>query len=240
MTVATARAQVNRILLVIALGIALPLVAVVERVRPGRGQPVALRCVRLAARWCGVKFEVRIPPGATMPQVAIYTPNHSSPMDIPALLVARPDIRFLAAADLFRVPLLSAAMRAVKAIPIDRSDSAAAHRQLDALMASSDRAYDLAIFPEGGIAPRYGRLPFKTGAFALAIQTGTPIVPVAIHASAEVLPPRKFLAVRAGTVIVELLEPVDPAGLTIDDRGELGDRIERAVRTALEAGPSRS
>ena len=97
--------------------------------------------------------------------------------------------------------------------------------------------FDLVIFPEGGIAPSDQLLPFKTGAFVLAIQTGTPVVPVAIHHARDVLPPHGRLAVRPGTVIVELLEPVDTTGLSFEDRGALRDRVRSAVDAALAADP---
>ncbi len=229
------RTQVNRIVIAVAVCVILPLIACVERIRPGAGQPVARRCIGVVARSCGIAFEVRSFAPGPVSRPAIYVANHSSPVDIPAMLTARPDIRFMAASDLFRIPLLSSAMRALHTIPIDRHDSAEAHRQLDALMANPDRDHDVAIFAEGGIAPRGERLPFKTGAFALAIRTATPIVPVAIHGSAEVLPPRGFLAARPGRIVVELLEPIDPAGLTLDDRGALRDEVERTILSALDS-----
>ena len=110
---------------------------------------------------------------------------------------------------------------------------------MDALSGQFGRGdgFDLVIFPEGGIAPMGRLLPFKTGAFVLAIQTGTPVVPVALHHAQDVLPARGRLAVRPGTVVVELLEPVDTTGLTFDDRGALRDRVRSAVAAALEAGP---
>jgi 1-acyl-sn-glycerol-3-phosphate acyltransferase len=230
-----ARPQLNRIVVVLALIGLLPTVAVVERVRRGAGQRLAIAGVRSVARVCGVSFEV-VARSTPPPPGAVYAPNHSSPIDIPAMLLARPGLRFLAAADLFRIPLLAGAMRSLRTIPIDRRHADVAHGQLDEL-AATERLDDIAIFPEGGIAPASGRLPFKTGACVLAIRTGVPIVPVAIHGSADVLPPRGHLAVRPGTIRVELLEPVDTAGLTIEDRGDLRDRVEAAVVAALTGGP---
>lgn len=237
MLLVAVRTQLNRVVTFVALCVALPLVATVEKVRPGRGRGVALRAVRLVAGMLGVSFAVVGRLTDEPADRSIYVPNHSSPMDIPALLSARPDIRFLAAADLFRIPLLSSAMRALRTVPIDRRNSDVAHHQLDTLVARPDQASDLAVFAEGGIAPRSERLPFKTGAFALAILTGTPVVPVAIHGSADVLPPRSFLAVRPGTVVVEFLEPVRSVGLSLEDRGALRDRVETAVISALAVGP---
>jgi len=174
---------------------------------------------------------------ADPPSPALYTPNHSSPIDIAALLVARPGARFLGAADLFRIPLLAGAMRALGTVPINRREPAVARKQMDELTErfNDGEGFDLVIFPEGGIAPSAQLLPFKTGAFVLAIQTGTPVVPVAVHHARDVLPPHARLAVRPGTVIVELLEPVDTTDLTFEDRGALRDRVQSAVDAALRA-----
>jgi 1-acyl-sn-glycerol-3-phosphate acyltransferase len=158
-------------------------------------------------------------------------------MDIAAMLMALPEIRFLAAADLFRIPLLSAAMRALDTVPIERRDPAVARQQLTDLIDQREEndSYSLVIFPEGGIAPRGERLPFKTGAFALAIQTGMSIVPVLIIHSDDVLPPKGRLAVRSGKVIVKLFAPISSEGLTIEDRGALRDRARDVVVNAWEA-----
>ena len=231
------RAQLNRGVALVALFVALPMVATVEKLRPGSGPNVARRVVEVLARTMGVRFVVRGRPEGGLASPSVYVPNHSSPLDIPALLTACPDIRFMAGADLFRIPLLASAMRALRTVPIDRHHPDVAHRQLDALIDGADQASDLAIFAEGGIAPRGERLPFKTGAFALAIQTGIPVVPVAIHGSADVLPPRSFLGVRPGTVVVELLEPVSSEEFSLEDRGVMRDRVEGSIRSALTRGP---
>ncbi len=160
-------------------------------------------------------------------------------MDIPALLTAVPDVRFVAAAELFRVPLLSSAMRALGTVAIDRHHPAHAREQLGELAhehgAGDD--YDLAIFPEGGIAPAGRRLPFKSGAFTLAIETGSTVVPVAIHGTDRVLPPNGRLAARPGVVTIEFLDPVTTAGLLPDDRQVLRDVVQGLVGAAREAGP---
>ena len=133
------------------------------------------------ATLCGVRFAVRGRSPLDRPG-SVVVPNHSSPMDIPALLWADPDVRFMAAADLFRIPLLAAAMRSVGTVPIDRKDHDRARDQLDRLVDARSRGFggSIAIFAEGGIAPAGTHLPFKSGAFSLAIRTATPVVPVAI------------------------------------------------------------
>jgi 1-acyl-sn-glycerol-3-phosphate acyltransferase len=234
------RAQFNRLVALVILPIALPLIVLAEAVHRGSGRAVAVRSVRLIARLCGVRFQVVDHREGAGGGPAVFTPNHSSPMDIPAMLAACPDVRFVAAAELFRIPLLASAMRALHTLPIERRQPEVARRQLTGLVeliqrrAGGDRTH-LAIFPQGGIAGPGRWLPFKSGAFSLAIQTGTPVVPVAIHGADAILPPRRFLAIRPGVVVIELLPPLETRGMTMDDHRELRDRVETSIGRALRS-----
>jgi 1-acyl-sn-glycerol-3-phosphate acyltransferase len=214
------RSQLNRVVVVFALLIVLPAVAVAERVRRGSGRTVAVAAIKRIAILCGIRIEVR--GGAQLDPASSYVlvPNHTSPMDIAAMLVARPDARFVAAAELFRIPLLGSAMRALGTVPIERSDAVSRRARVDELSAPQ-ATRELIMFPEGGIAPTARVLPFKTGAFVVAINTSAPIVPVAISGAAGVLPHKGHLRVRPGTVRVELLTPVSTAGLDVEDRAGL-------------------
>lgn len=228
------RRQLNRVVVVGGLLVLLPLIVVAERVRPGAGRRVARAGVGAVARLCGVVFVVeggqRLSGGASY----VFVPNHSSPIDIPAMVTARPGVRFAAAADLSRFPLLASVMRTMDAVLIDRHHPRAARRQLSAVAAEGG-ALELTVFAEGGIAPRGTRLPFKAGAFAVAIEAGAAVVPVAIEGADRVLPPGARLGVRPGVVRVRLLEALPTEGLTLGDRHQLRDRAERAVHAALDA-----
>jgi 1-acyl-sn-glycerol-3-phosphate acyltransferase len=230
------RAQLNRVVALLAAVTVLPSVAIAEKLHRGAGRRVALGAIRRAARLCGVRFVVhqrgRLEPGGSY----VLVPNHSSPLDIPAVLTACEDVRFLAAAELFRIPLLAGAMRALGTEPIDRRHPAHAYQEL-AQLAAVGGPRRLAIFAEGGIAPAGQRLPFKNGAFVLAIETGSAVVPVAIHGTADLLAPHARFAIRPGTITVELLDPIPTSGLTHDDREGLRDRVQALVLERLAAGP---
>jgi 1-acyl-sn-glycerol-3-phosphate acyltransferase len=228
------RSQLNRVIVGISLLVVLPGVVVAEGCRRGSGRRLARNAVRVIAAACGVRFEVRgRERGATGGRL-VFVPNHSSLLDVPAMLVACPGARFLAAAELFDRRLLGRAMHALGALPIDRRDSTTARRQLDAAAAGGTELC-LVVFAEGGIAPLGTRLPFKTGAFALAIAASASVVPVAIVGTGELLAPGGRLAVRPGTIVVDLLEPIPTAGLDVRARKRLRDRTEAAVLDALVA-----
>lgn len=233
------RAQLNRLVVGAALLLGLPAIAVAERLRPGWGRVVVATSVRLCARACGVRFEIRGAERLVDVPSCVLVPNHASPLDIAALLVAVPQARFAAAAELFEKPLLAGAMRAVGTVAIDRRRPREARRQLAELSLSSEPML-LIVFPEGGIAPVGSRLPFKTGAFALAIGRQVPVVPVAIHGTADILPPGARLAARRGTVTVEFLQPLATTGITPRGRTALRDRAEGAVLAALALGRDRN
>ena len=85
-------------------------------------------------------------------------------------------------------------------------------------------------------------LPFKDGAFRLAIETGTPILPLAVAGTRNALPKHDWRFNRARAE-VRILEPVETAGLTMADLQALKARVRRmieegrgAVRERLERG----
>jgi 1-acyl-sn-glycerol-3-phosphate acyltransferase len=232
------RAQVNRVVVVAGLLVSMPAVVIADKLRSGMGRAVALRAFRGAARVCGVRFDGTGVEQLVEGQAHVFVANHSSPLDIPALFVYVPGATWAAAAGLLRVPLLGATVRALGAVPIDRGNRDAARVQLAQLAGRRDAA--VVFFPEGDIAPTGERLPFKMGAFALAIETGASVVPVALHGTDTLLPPRGRLLVRPGAVCVEFLAPIPTAGLSTDDREALRDRARRAIETALSrAAPRR-
>ncbi|MDP1820577.1 MAG: lysophospholipid acyltransferase family protein [Acidimicrobiales bacterium] len=229
------RPQVNRIVILAMLAVALPAIAGAERVRPGAGRALALRVIRLLARLCGVRFEIHGADRLDEKCSYVLVPNHTSPIDIPAILMARPDARFVAAAELFRIPLLGAAMRALGTTPITRGDRRAAHRQLVTLSRPVvDR--ELVIFPEGRISQSGDLGLFRSGAFLVAINSRAPVVPLAIRGTSSVLPPNGRLKLRPGVIRVEILAPAGTTGLTGIDRKTLAKQVRTDVIDALSAG----
>jgi 1-acyl-sn-glycerol-3-phosphate acyltransferase len=232
----TLRTHRNRAVVAVGLVLALPAVVLAERIRRGGGRRTALVAVRILARLCGVTVEVRGGERLSPHAAYVLVPNHGSILDTPAMVLARPGARFAAAAELFSHPLLGPAMRALGTVPVDRRSPASARRLLEAAVVAGSA--DLVVFAEGGLAPVGERLRFRTGAFALAIAGGVPVVPVAIAGSDRLLPPGGLLGLRPGRVTVELLDPLPTAGLVPGDRRALRDRAEAAVLHAL-AGANR-
>lgn len=228
----TARAHLNRIIVLATLAVALPSVAATERLRPGRGQRLAVGWVRLLARACSVRVEVRGAEHVAGVDQAIVVPNHTSPADVVALLLADPGLRFVGATEIFDKPLLGTTMRALGTVPIQRGDIAKARAMVSELSVPAP-GRRLVIFPEGKIAYTPEVLPFLTGPFAIAIRSGAVVVPVAISGAADVLPHHGRNLVRPGRVTVEFLPPIPTDGLPARARKTLAvearDRIVEAL-----------
>lgn len=221
--------QVRRVAVVLGLLVILPGVAVAERLRAGAGRRFGRRGILALSRLLGISYELE---GGfdTWPASRVVIANHSSLLDVPALLVVLPDARFLAAADLYRFPLLSSALRALGSVPLDRRHPKEGRRQI-AELAVTGLEGTIVVFPEGAI-PQEGRLRFKTGAFELAASAGLAVCPVAIVGSAAVVPPGGHLRVNPGRVVVRLLAPIAATDETHARRG-LRDQAEAAVLAAL-------
>jgi lysophosphatidate acyltransferase len=91
------------------------------------------------------------------------------------------------------------------------------------------------IFPEGtrSYYDHPDLLPFKKGAFHLAVQAQVPIVPVVVANYSNVLNMKKKIY-RAGTIPVRVLEPVETKGKTKDDVDALLEQVRSSMLAELK------
>jgi 1-acyl-sn-glycerol-3-phosphate acyltransferase len=211
------------------------LVVWVERLSPnrGHGRRIFSASARLTNRLLGVRVEVIGLDKLDSEQAYVFTPDHRSHVDITALVAALPAARFAAKRELFDEPALGRAMRALGMIPIDRDNPALSKRTLDEAAAKLGKTVSVVIFPEGTRAPAGQMLPFKGGAFVFAIQQQVPVVPVALHNTAQVMPAHGYLTILGGRVVVEILRPIPTAGLTFEDRHRVKGQARAALLKAL-------
>lgn len=231
---AVLRRYVNGVVVVAGLIVFLPTITVGELLHHGAGRRAARFAIRLISSLCGIRYELRGVDRLEIDRSYVLVPNHSSPLDIPALLLARSDARFLAAAELFSIPLLGAAMRRLGAVPIDRANPLEARRRLSRV-AEDGEPGSFVVFAEGGIGAAREQRPFKAGAFVLAILAGAPVVPVSIRGSDSILPRGRRVTVSPGVVVVELHAPIETSTMTLADRKVLRDLTEQTVRAGLAA-----
>ena len=158
--------------------------------------------------------------------------NHESLAD-PFLLSFLPfDMRWVAKQELFDPPVTGWAMRWGGDIPLRRG----ARDSVSDMMAECERALaggiSVMMFPEGTRSPDGNLLPFKDGAFGLALRAGAPVLPVAIAGTREMRPKHSKWFGRANAC-AKILEPIPTTGMTLDDLPLLRERSRDSINAAL-------
>ncbi len=138
----------------------------------------------------------------------IYISNHASAMDIPALICGIPDqIRFLAKQELGKIPLWGWLLKYGGYILIDRRNPKRAMRSVQRAIEKIKSGVSVLVFAEGTRSFDGKLLPFKRGGFMLAIRAKTPVVPVTIIGSHEIMRKHK-LEINPGTIKILLDKPI--------------------------------
>ena len=193
--------------------------------------------VTLGLGLSGIKFRVQGAEHIPARRAAVYCSNHQSHIDPPVLFHAlHPQMHILYKAEIDRIPLLARAFRLGGFIPVDRRNKEAGMRAIDSAAASLRSGNSFLVFPEGTRSPTDEMLPFKKGAFVMAIKAQAPVVPVAIRGGRE--------AMRKGSHIIQPImltisvgEPIETAGLDVKDRDALITRVRSRIADLLAEAP---
>jgi 1-acyl-sn-glycerol-3-phosphate acyltransferase len=162
----------------------------------------------------------------------IFASNHVSWFDVPALASILPRYKFVAKAELFKVPIFGKAMRAAGMIEIQRENRKAAFGAYEVAADRIRSDNSVVVFPEGTRGHAYPLRPFKKGPFVLAIAAGAPILPIVVHGTIEVMPKGSLWA-HPGTIDVHLLEPVSTTGVDYDHREALMQTVRTKMADAM-------
>ena len=148
----------------------------------------------------------RVPPG----RAYVYMSNHQSHLDIPMLYATLPSptIRMLAKKELFAIPLWGRGLRAAEFVEVDRSNHTRAVQSIEYAAKLLRDGVSIYLAPEG-TRSRDGRIgKLKKGGFHLARDTQTPIVPVAIRGTIDILPRGSRAMHKGKTVEVTIGAPL--------------------------------
>jgi len=158
--------------------------------------------------------------------------NHQGYMDIPLLLgyIPKP-IAFIAKIEILKVPLLSAWMKQMQCVFIDRKDRRQSVEAMAEAVKTVERGYPLVIFPEGTRSRGGPIAEFKAGSFKLAYRSKAPIVPFTIDGSWRLWEEHKSL--RKGHLILTIHPPVPTADLTKEEQSGIPEQIRKTVASAL-------
>ena len=185
---------------------------------------------RLTPLW---KFEVEGERPADIDHAAyVVVANHESQAD-PFLLSFLPwDMRWVAKEELFRPPVSGWAMRLGGDIPLRRGEGASVRDCLDECARALAAGISVMMFPEGTRSSTRELLPFKDGAFHLAIRAGVPVLPIAL-AGTRAMRPKHSRWFGKAHACAKILAPIATTGMTLADVAVLRDRSRAAISAEL-------
>ncbi len=160
----------------------------------------------------------------------VFMSNHVSFLDAPLLLtvIDRP-VRFIVKRFVFRIPIFGLGMRFAGYVPLDKEGVGEGRKRI-ALAACliKEKGYSFLVYPEGTRSWNGALQPFRRGGFYLALAAQTPIVPVSIKGTYEMMP-RVSWWIRRGPVRIVFHEPVGVAGYSSEMMPELMERVRTAI-----------
>jgi 1-acyl-sn-glycerol-3-phosphate acyltransferase len=142
--------------------------------------------------------------------------NHQSMADIIAVLGLYYPYKFVSKASLFGVPGLGWLMKMARYVSVERGRPKSMQAMMDECRAWLKAGMSVMIFPEGTYAPDGRMLPFKAGAFVLAVEEKVPIAPVVIEGTPQLIwEDGPWLSPRA-RVRVTVMPPIETDQLGSD------------------------
>jgi 1-acyl-sn-glycerol-3-phosphate acyltransferase len=160
------------------------------------------------------------------PYVAVS--NHESYADIFLISHLPWEMKWLAKDALFRIPFMGWSMRLAGDIPVKRGSRGSAAAALAACRDRLEKRVSIMIFPEGTRSKGGELLPFKDGAFALAVETGAPVLPIVVAGTRHAMAKGSF-RFRDASAVARVLSPIFVDGMTSADVPALRDRVRTLI-----------
>ena len=168
-----------------------------------------------------IRHRDRIKNGASY----IFVSNHTSYMDIPALVVTiKGQFRALAKKELLKLPVFGWIAQ-IMCVVVDRSSNESRRKSMENLKRILGMGISVLIFPEG-TQNRTNEIlqPFYDGAFRIAVETQQPIIPLVVLGAGKIMPPGKVY-IQSGKIVVVVGEEIPTSGLTLSDVKELREKV---------------
>ena len=161
----------------------------------------------------------------------VVVSNHESFADILLLCNLPWEMKWMSKVEILRIPYLGWMMRLAGDIPVDRASRESAVKALELCRRTLKNRVPVMIFPEGTRSTTDELLPFKDGAFRLAIKTGVAILPLALVGTRDALAKHDWRFGRADAH-VRVLPPVEVSGYTLKTVDDLKDKVRSMIDAA--------
>ncbi|NOI76654.1 1-acylglycerol-3-phosphate O-acyltransferase [Vibrio coralliilyticus] len=170
---------------------------------------------------------------APTPANSVYISNHQSVYDfVTAPGMLRPRTVSLGKKDLLWIPFFGQLYWITGNILINRENKSQARDTIKQVAeAIHQRDLSVWVYPEGTRSKGRGLLPFKTGAFRMAIEAGVPITPMCVSTTHNKIDLNRR---DNGVVISEMLEPIDVSGYKIEDARKLAEHCHTLMASKIK------
>jgi 1-acyl-sn-glycerol-3-phosphate acyltransferase len=163
-----------------------------------------------------------------LPSKTVVVGNHVSNSDVFLLAHLPWEMKWLAKESLFFVPFVGWLIWLAGDVPVRRGTRGSVEQAMETLKKHLERGMPVFIFPEGTRSASGDLLPFKDGAFRLAIETGADVLPVAVAGTRNALPKHSWrFGFARGRVTVG--EPIATTGMSLADLDQLKGRVRSEI-----------
>lgn len=181
----------------------------------------------------GVKVAIRGLEKIPMSQ-CIVVANHASYLDgviLKAFLPPR--FGFVIKGEMGKIPVAGYLLRRIGSEFVERFDVSGSARDARRLLKVAESGESLAFFPEGTFLDKPGLDRFRPGAFAAAINSRLPVVPIVILGSRHILPSETLMP-RHGHLRLEVLNPIEPTDAAFENSKDLADLARQRILSVLD------
>lgn len=205
--------------------------------RTGNGSHMVGRWWSRSILWAsGIKVHVKGISNLDPSGPCVFMSNHQSNFDILVLYAALPvQFRWIAKAELFKIPLFGRAMRGAGYISIERSDRKSAIKSIGAAAEKIKNGVCVIIFPEGTRSSDGKIGNFKKGGFFLAQNAGVPITPIVINGTWPIMS-KDSLKITPGDVHLSILPRIDISEYSAKHRNELMNLVRDKICSEFDSG----
>jgi 1-acyl-sn-glycerol-3-phosphate acyltransferase len=186
----------------------------------------AMAAVALNPLW-SFRTSGYIPPNPRLPFIAVS--NHESLADIFLISHLPWEMKWLSKDAIFKIPVMGWMMRMAGDVSVTRSERSSRAEALEQCKDRLQRNVSVMIFPEGTRSKTGDLLPFKDGAFRLAVELGVPILPMAVAGTRGAMGKGSLVFGRARAE-VRVLEPIPTEGMKISDVPALRERVREMIQ----------
>lgn len=164
----------------------------------------------------------------------LFVSNHQSDFDI-AIFLALIDkpMGFVAKIEMEHIPCLSAWMRNIHCVFMDRKDLKQSMKTILQGISLLKAGYSLTVFPEGTRSKGSTMGEFKAGSFKLATKSGVPIVPVTVDGTYKIMEGNNY-RIHPASVDVTIHEPIYMENMTKEEQSALPDRVKEIIASSLK------